>query len=125
MMRFFSRRRARPEVTKFTGVGTILSAAHRDQRTGKIHGHTWEITAWFKWAGVDQAVHLHCLNEIIKTLDHTCLPDAVAWGEQLAEYIGNQLNLPWCNGPPLTSCVAVDVSRMGERIYARWENPDR
>lgn len=112
-------RRKKQTPRKLTGVGTILSASHRDQRTGQVHGHTWEITAWFLHDGVDVGVRQHQLNEVIKLLDHKCLPDRIAWGEALAEHIAATLPHGWGNGDP--SCVAVDVSRPLERIYARWE----
>jgi hypothetical protein len=112
----------KPTARLMTGVTAILSASHRDQKTGQIHGHTWEITAWFQFkAHVDQSTWSHCLRDIVAPLDHTCLPDAIAWGERLAEYVGNSLNAPYWDGPATRDCVAVDVARPSERIYARWE----
>ena len=102
---------------KLTGVGRILCASHRDRRTNQMHGHTWEVTAWFTYDGTDQSVRLHQLNEAIGHFDHRVLPDHIAWGEALAEFVGNSIN----REAERTICVAVDVSRPLERIYARWE----
>lgn len=94
------------------GVGGIVSAAHRDIGTGRLHGHTWEVTAWFR-RGTDATIRQCRLDGILKQIDHTELPDTLAWGEDLAEWVASQFDD--------TSCVAVDVSRPMERIYARWE----
>lgn len=91
-----------------TGVGTVISAAHRSKE-GVMHGHTWEVTCW--WEDVPDAVTKQ--QELVKYLtifDHVVLADGVAWGEKLAEAI--------CYG---MDCIAVDVNRPLERIYARFE----
>ena len=91
-----------------TGVGACLSAAHRSP-DGVVHGHTWEIVAW--WFAIEDATKLQSrLVECLAQWDHGMLPDALAWGESLATIIGRELN-----------CYAVDVSRPSERIFARWE----
>ena len=109
------RRRAVNTSRTLTGVGTILSAAHHDKSTGKIHGHTWEVVAWFHYDGTDFAVRKYLLDQVVSRLDHNCLPDKIAWGEALARYIGDAINSEH------DSCIAVDVNRPIERIYARWE----
>jgi len=95
-----------------TGVGGIVSAAHRDTGTGTLHGHTWEITAWFR-RGADAVSRQYRLNSILSRIDHTELPNTLAWGEDIAAWVAVQFDD--------TACVAVDVSRPLERIYARWE----
>lgn len=95
-----------------TGVGGHFSAAHHDHFSGKLHGHTWEVTAWFR-RGSD-ARGLACrLKCILARLDHSELPAGLAWGEDIAEWIGTQFDD--------NACVAVDVVREAELIYARWE----
>lgn len=89
-----------------TGVGAILSAAHRSKE-GNLHGHTWEITAW--WEAGEDAQHLQ--QQLIKYLsvfDHQVLGDDVAWGEALGKAITLGLG-----------CVEVEVRRPLERIYAK------
>jgi 6-pyruvoyl-tetrahydropterin synthase len=95
-----------------TGVGAILCAAHRDVGTGKLHGHTWEITVWFR-RGTDATIRACRLDSIIKEIDHSELPNTLAWGEDIAEWVATKFDD--------SSCLAVDVARPAERIYARWE----
>lgn len=92
-----------------TGVGTILCAAHTD-KTGRLHGHTWEITAWWPDIGRDAAELRAELETLVSVYDHSALPDSLSRGEDIASKIG--LALP--------DCAQVDVSRAGERIYAKW-----
>lgn len=89
-----------------TGVGAVLSAAHRD-RDGNMHGHTWEIVAW--WDGTPDAMEKQAdLNRYLSFFDHSVLADVVAWGEHLGARIAEDLG-----------CVRVEVNRPLERIYAR------
>ena len=97
---------------KLTGVGAVLSAAHVSRDRKSTHGHTWEIVAWFP-AKNDALMLQYSLNEEVGRLDHSILPDELAWGEELAAYIGRMLQE--------LGCIAVDVSRPSERIFARWE----
>ena len=91
-----------------TGVGAVLCAAHRD-RDGRMHGHTWEITAW--WKGAPNAREKQAMLSLyLSSFDHGFLPDNLAWGEHLATRIAQDLG-----------CSQVDVSRPLERIYARVE----
>ena len=115
--------RSKPKAPRrLTGVRTVLSAAHRDQRTGQIHGHTWEVVAWFLYNGTDQSVRKHTLEAVVKRLDHTCLPDKIAWGEALAEHICHEVNDEYsCYGASSLDCIAVDVNRPSEGIFARYE----
>ncbi|WP_288803940.1 hypothetical protein [uncultured Novosphingobium sp.] len=77
-----------------------------------MHGHTWEITAW--WAGTPNALEKQAqLNLWLSSFDHGFLPDILAWGESLAARIAKDLG-----------CCRVDVSRPLERIYAIVERID-
>lgn len=88
-----------------TGAGAILSAAHRD-RNGHLHGHTWEVTAW--WAGKPDAVERQkALNDFLWVFDHEALPNSLALAEDLAAHIMEELG-----------CVRVEISRPLERLYA-------
>lgn len=92
-------------IKALTGVGAVMSAAHRS-KDGGMHGHTWEITAW--WEDSPCAVEKQAeLNDYLSVFDHTVLSDGVAWGEKLGETIIHGLG-----------CVRVDVCRPLERIYA-------
>ena len=95
-----------------TGVGGIFCAAHRDAATGGLHGHSWEVTAWF--TGRPNAVDRQAqLAAILQRVDHTVLSNEWSWGEDLARQIAERFDD--------TACVQVDVSRPLERLYARWE----
>ena len=53
------------------------------------------------------------VGAILSQIDHTTLPNTMAWGEDIAWFVAES----WDD----TACVAVDVDRPLERIYARWE----
>lgn len=73
-----------------------------------MHGHSYEVTAWFPAA--DARPLQAELNRVLKFFDHDELLDELAWGEGLAEEVGNLL----------PGCIEVEISRPLERIYARW-----
>lgn len=89
-----------------TGVGAIISAAHRS-KYGVVHGHTWEIVAWYDYEP-DAVAKQQELEKYLSIFDHTILGDDMAWGEALGRAIIHGLG-----------CVKVDVNRPLERIYAQ------
>lgn len=92
------------------GVSGHFSAAHRDTLTGKIHGHTWLVKAWFKTPyRSDLRCHKAALDALLATLDHTLLPDEMAWGEDIIPVIATLANV-----------VAVEVDRPAEGFFIRW-----
>lgn len=93
---------------KITGVGGVFCASHSPNGV-QTHGHTWVVMAWFYMDG-DAETLQEKVKAILKTLDHTHLPDHIAWGEDIAEYIG--LMLP--------GCFRVTVDRPHEYISAEW-----
>jgi hypothetical protein len=94
---------------KLTGVSGVVSAAHRS-RDGNMHGHTWQIVAWWPFnSDVSAESRKTVLTDYLSFFDHSILADSVAWGEDMAERIGEDL-----------AAVAVDVSRPLEGIYAKW-----
>lgn len=98
-------------MTNETGVGGILSASHRDRLTGEVHGHSWEVIVWHRCVNLNDAVMLqNHLVTMLKTWDHTVLPDELARAEDLAAAIKRL-------SPP--SCVEVEIRRPLERLYAR------
>lgn len=96
-------------MSSLTGVGWHFSASHRDPLSGELHGHTWEVTAW--WSAVpwrDARVLQETLKGVLIGFDHKTLPDQLHSGEALAFALMGLM----------TDCVGVDVSRPAERIFA-------
>lgn len=94
---------------RLTGVGGVFSAAHQPPEGGDVHGHSYEVIAWFD-AGEDARVLQARLAQMLEPLDHTILPADMASGEAIAEHVGRGLD----------GCREVEVGRPLERIYARW-----
>lgn len=94
-----------------TGARTYFSAAHRPIEGGPLHGHTWQVIAWWRADGTDAIERAGTLHIVTRGLDHTTLPDHLSRAEDLAAWIGNALA-----GEP----VQVDVWRESEGLYARW-----
>lgn len=95
-----------------TGVGGVFSASHNSPE-GVLHGHSYEVWAWFPKGDARELQRM--LRAVLERLDHTHLPDELAWGEALAEHIAGQLP---------GSCE-VEIRRPLERIGARWTAGDR
>jgi len=102
---------AEPTLTNLkvlTGVSSIVSAAHRS-RDGNMHGHTWEVIAW--WEGSPDAVEKKAeLAKYLSIFDHTVLGDDVAWGEALGKAIVMGLG-----------CAKAEIRRPLEGIFASVE----
>jgi hypothetical protein len=91
-----------------TGASAIISAAHRST-DGHLHGHTWEVTAW--WSGTPCAVEKQAeLTKYLSIFDHTVLGDDARWGEALAQSIMVGMG-----------CERVEVNRPLERLRALAE----
>lgn len=91
-----------------TGVSGILSVAH--YKHGKVHGHTYEVKAWWPADGTDALERQDQLARVLKLYDHRGLARNESTGEQLAELIAARLE----------DVEEVEISRPFERIYARW-----
>lgn len=88
-----------------TGAGAIFCAAHHS-RDGVLHGHTWEVVGW--WMGMPDALKKQDeLSRYLQTFDHSLLSESVAWAEDLAKRIAEDLG-----------CVSVEIRRPLERLYA-------
>ncbi len=88
------------------GVGAVLSIAHRPKGGGPLHGHTYEVVAWF---GDGDAVELQQkLKAVLDQIDHTDLGDGLSRAEDIGRWVAEHL----------TGCRIVDVNRPLERIYA-------
>lgn len=92
-----------------TGVSGYICAAHRDAR-GRLHGHTYEVRAWFP-AGRD-AIDLQThLAAALRVFDHKQLYEGLETGEALCSALAANLH----------EVTEIEISRPSERIYARWK----
>jgi 6-pyruvoyl-tetrahydropterin synthase len=93
----------------FSGVTGSFCAAHKSPE-GVMHGHSYEVTAWFRNEdGADARCFKAALDTLLKVWDHKELPDNLAWAENIAYAIGR-----------LAKCVEVEVRRPLEGFHARW-----
>lgn len=71
-----------------TGVRGVFSASHKDPMTQALHGHDYEVVAWFKGEPFrDFGVLRETLGAVLTAWDHTTLSDEL-WS---AEAIGKAL----------------------------------
>lgn len=98
-----------------TGVGAVLTADHRSRR-GEVHGHTWEITVWLSYDGLDALTARHILEDILAPHQGKCLPDTLAWAEQLAPWVAARFHEELFP----REAVRVTVARQAERLFAEW-----
>jgi 6-pyruvoyl-tetrahydropterin synthase len=92
-----------------TGVGGTFSASHHDRVRQELHGHSYEVMAWWLADPPRDAAALQVtLNTILRNFDHQTLPDHQSRAEDLARAIGGLLS----------GCVRVDVNRPVERLKA-------
>lgn len=92
---------------KLTGVGGVFCASHSPNGV-PVHGHTWQVIVWFPMGEADALRER--VQALLKTIDHTHLHSDIAWGEDLAEWIGEQF----------PDCIKVQCNRPMEHIYAEW-----
>lgn len=93
------------DLKALTGASATISAAHRS-RDGSLHGHTWQVTAWWP-EGPDAVERQEALRSYLSIFDHTELGPDAAWAEALGKTILLGLN-----------CCRVDVSRPLEGLHA-------
>ena len=91
-----------------TGVGAVFCAAHKGfKKRNVLHGHSYEVTAWFIYSGQDAEKLQAELSEfLICKFDHRELERGLARGEEIAYQILTGLN-----------CERVEVRRPLERLY--------
>ena len=93
------------------GAGWYFSASHRDLIRQELHGHSYEVVAW--WPADpprDAAALQQTLKTVLTAFDHKTLPDELGTMEALAAAIGGLI----------TDCIGVDISRPVERLHMRW-----
>jgi 6-pyruvoyl-tetrahydropterin synthase len=62
----------------FTAAKGRIDAAHRDEATGKIHGHTWRVTVWWERNPRPDVRALHRdLTSFLAVYDHQLLDDLI------------------------------------------------
>lgn len=91
-----------------TWASWYFCASHRDPVRRELHGHSYEVRAYWPADPPRDAV---VLQTMLKTVleagfDHRTLPDELTRAEALARAIGSVL----------TDCVRVDIYRPVERI---------
>lgn len=95
----------------YTGAGWYFSASHFDDVRRELHGHSYEVMAWWPANPPRDAVVLQeWLKTVLKAFDHKTLPPELSRMEALAEAIGDKIG----------ECVEVEISRPVERLSARW-----
>ena len=98
-------------MSKETGVGWWFSASHNDPVRQELHGHSYEVVAWFKADPPRDAVVLQeTLKGALRAFDHKTLSPELSRAEDIARAIHSLL----------TDCVEVEISRPSERLRARW-----
>lgn len=88
------------------GAGWHFCAAHSSSTRPIIHGHSYEVRAWWNYAGQDVEALQRDLQAVLEAFDHDRLPDRIARAEDLAREIGGRL----------PGCVRVDLWRPLERL---------
>lgn len=97
-----------------TGVMGTLCCAHHpvnaDIFGGAMHGHTYEVWAWFdNECGRDVRILQASLDEMLKQWDHKVLPRELSTMEAIAAAVGVMANV-----------IETEVYRRPERCAARW-----
>lgn len=95
-----------------TRVTTHFCGIHTGPFADKPHGHTWEVTAWFR-QGRDARMLQELVRGHVQPLDHTSLDDhGLATDEAIAGWLGTTLSD--------RDCVRVSVRRPLEGMGAEW-----
>lgn len=105
----------KPLARKLTGVSATLEANHRNA-AGDMHSHTWDITVWCSYSG-DAILLRWALDRLLEPHQGKCLPDAIAWAENLAAWIAAELASEICQP------AEVEINRTEERLHAKWIAP--
>lgn len=93
-----------------TGAGAYFSASHFDSVRQELHGHTYEVVAWWPSSDERDVIDLQkALQAVLLAFDHKTLPSYLTRAESIATAIAAQL----------PGCVEIDISRPIERMFVR------
>lgn len=101
-----------------SGVRSSLTATHRS-REGHVHEHTWEVMVWVRTRKAEHpnAVYLRRdLDSVLSSFSGKCLPDRIAWAENLAPEIARLMACDY----DTYDVVAVEITRKKEGLCALW-----
>lgn len=94
-----------------TGAGWHFSASHYDAVRKELHGHTYEVMAWWPSEPHRDAVALQqTLRTVLAGFDHKTLPAELGTAEALGRAICGLM----------TDCIGVDITRPAERLGVKW-----
>ena len=103
-----------------TGVRSTLTAMHRSRDHGDVHEHTWVVTVWVQTADNAMSVKSQ-LDSLLSHYSGKYLPDNLAWGEDLArELFQNMHPDPSGYSAWLGHVVCVELCRNKEGLLARF-----
>lgn len=88
------------------GAGWHFCAAHSSATRPAIHGHSYEVKAWWPYEGQDVEAMQAQLQAALIAFDHKALPADLSRAEDLARAIGALL----------PGCVRIDLWRPLERL---------
>ena len=114
-------RAARHTRTVLSGVRSSLTAQHRSLE-GRVHEHTWKVSVWVRTRkeGHPNAVYLRSdLDKVLSSFSGKCLPDRLAWAENLAPEIARLMACDY----DTYDVVAVEIHRDKEGLAALWLAP--
>lgn len=98
-------------MTALTGAGWYFCASHYDDVRQELHGHTYEVVAWWPADPSQDALMLQrTLQNALAAFDHKTLPPEITRAEDLRKAIVARL----------TGCVGLDIGRPVERLFVSW-----
>jgi len=119
-------RRPQPKPVSLTGARSTLTASHRSRDSGDVHQHTWAITVWvpsqLPW-GPQNALNVQAhLETWIAQHSGKCLPDRIAWAEDMARNIAEHFSQDVGREEytPMFEPQAVEIFREKEGLLALW-----
>ena len=89
-----------------SGTRGVISAAHRDVFTNSLHGHTYEVVAWWEYDGISIVKKKEHLDRAVTLFDHTCLANEFSWAEDMGRMLLKELN-----------CVRLEINRPLEGFF--------
>jgi hypothetical protein len=100
-----------------TGAKSTLRAEHRSRETGEVHLHFWQISVWTD-RQVDAVMLKKQLDNWVSRFEGKCLPDRIAWGEDMAGEIMDCLTDHSGYFGYIANIDRVEIYRHNEGLYA-------